>query len=168
MITYGKTWLKTGVAGDLRARALRGFYDGTQATRHLLEYCKGFHAPTGTLLIFTRDTGHHTGGWWKNPDYERCWHLSLSFYDEAGASAPKDKRLTEEWLDAFFGEEKRKLWCEPPYSPEGAARGVWHYRLFCDENWRPIIPRGEVYTREFTEAGWKSYSELHAPTEVNG
>lgn len=27
--------------------------------------------------------------------------------------------------------------------------------------WQPLKPRGEVYTRKFTEAGWKSYSELH-------
>ena len=40
--------------------------------------------------------------------------------------------------------------------------GVYHYRLFCDEGWQPLKPRGEVYTRDFIEKGWKSFSELHA------
>lgn len=47
------------------------------------EYAKRVHEPTGTMLLFTRDIGHHTSGWWKNPDYERCYHLSLSFWDLA-------------------------------------------------------------------------------------
>lgn len=160
---YDERWLKVGVAEDLRARARLGLNNGRAASQSYLEYCRGFQPSTGTLLIFTRDAGHHASGWWKNPDYERCWHLSLSFHDpETAESAPKDKRLTEEWLNVFFGEEKRKLWCEPPYSEEGKQRDVWHYRLFCDEHWRSIVPRGEVYTRELTEAGWKSYSEVQA------
>lgn len=159
--TYDARWLKAGVAGDMRARAMRGLYDGTEATASLLDYCRGWHPSTGTLLLFTRDVGHHSSGWWKNPDYERCWHLSLSFFDpETNERAPQDKKLAAEWLTAFYGDERRKLWCEPPYSDEGKASDVWHYRLFCDERWRPIVPRGEVYTREFTEVGWKSYSDL--------
>lgn len=159
--TYDERWLKAGVAGDMRARAMRGLYDGTEATAALLDYCRGWHPSTGTMLLFTRDVGHHTGGWWKNPDYERCWHLSLSFFDpEMRERAPQDKKLAADWLTAFYGDDRRKLWCEPPYSHEGKAADVWHYRLFCDEYWRPIVPRGEVYTREFTEAGWLSYSDL--------
>src|SRR5262249_14385874 len=42
----------------------------------------------------------------------------------------------------------------------GRKLDVWHYRLFCDPGWQPIKPRGEVYSRELTEAGWKSYSDL--------
>lgn len=34
-------------------------------------------------------------------------------------------------------------------------------QVFCDPAWQPLKPRGEVYTREFTEVGWKSFSELH-------
>jgi hypothetical protein len=33
--------------------------------------------------------------------------------------------------------------------------------VFCDERWQPILPRGEVYSREFTEKGWKSFSEMN-------
>jgi hypothetical protein len=167
--SYDERWLKAGVAGDMRARAMRGLYDGTEATAGLLDYCRGWHPSTGTLLLFTRDVGHHTGGWWKNPDYERCWHLSLSlsFFDpETRERAPQDKKLAAEWLTAFYGDDRRKLWCEPPYSEQGKAADVWHYRLFCDQYWRPIVPRGEVYSRELTEAGWKSYSDLRWEEEV--
>jgi hypothetical protein len=34
--------------------------------------------------------------------------------------------------------------------------------LFCDAQWQPILPRKEVYTREFTEAGWRSASQVLA------
>ncbi len=65
-------------------------------------------------------------------------------------------------LEKFFGNNRRLLWCEPPYSKQGKQVEVYHYRLFCDENWQPIMPRGEVYSKQFTELGWKSYSELHS------
>ena len=161
MLIFDSHILKATAAQMLRKRAGLGFFDGTERSAKYLEYCRAYHATSGTLLLFTRDTGHHTAGWWKNPDYERCWHLSLSFFDvESRERAPKDAGLTREWLSLFFGDDVRKLWCEPPYSREGKASDVWHYRLFCDEHWLPIIPRGEVYTREFTEAGWKSFSDL--------
>lgn len=68
--------------------------------------------------------------------------------------------LMDDGLRHGFRRE-RLLWCEPPYSEEGKKAGVYHYRLFCDENWQPIFPRGEVYSTQFTEMGWKSFSELH-------
>lgn len=108
------------------------------------------------LICFTRDTGHHSSGWWKNPDYERCYHLSISF------PGGRNQKAIERLLDGLYGEHKRWAWVEPPYSDKGKAKEVWHYRLFCDEHWQPIKPRGEVYSKEFTEAGWKSYSEVQA------
>jgi len=114
------------------------------------------------LVIFTRDTGHHSSGWWKNPDYERCYHLSLSFHDvETTQPASHQTALAERIARAFFGDNVSKLWIEPPYSDEGRTRDVYHYRLFCDQGWQPIVPRGEVYSRELTERGWKSWSDLH-------
>lgn len=64
-----------------------------------------------------------------------------------------------EMTDYF--ENRRLLWCEAPYSEQGKRNEVYHYRLFCDKNWQPIMPRGEVYSKQFTELGWKSFSELH-------
>jgi hypothetical protein len=108
----------------------------------------------------------HSIGWWKNPDYERCEHLSLSFRYADGTAAPHDHKLGRAWALAFFGEHARKLWVEPPYSPYGKQWDVYHYRLFVDPAWKPILPRKEVYTLEFTALGWKSWSELHAPGEI--
>lgn len=105
-------------------------------------------------VVFTRDIGYHSSGWWKNPDYERCWHLSISF---RGGS---EKKALEQILDNLFGENKKLIWIEPPYSSDGKKMDVWHYRLFCDVNWQPIKPRGEVYNTDFTERGWKSFSEV--------
>ena len=73
----------------------------------------------------------------------------------------RDIRKLEHILEKFFGNNRRLLWCEPPYSKQGKQAEVYHYRLFCNENWQPIMPRGEVYSKQFTEQGWKSYSELH-------
>lgn len=151
-----------------RRRAMRGLYDGqmTEANQDLIRLCSHrYHEirnALGAVIIFTRDTGHHTGGWWKNPDYERCWHLSLSQRDpRTGETVPADMAFFQRLAEAFFEDDVRKTWLEGPYSPEGKATGVWHYRLFCDEAWNPILPRGEVYNTEFTEAGWKSFSEIH-------
>lgn len=151
-----------------RRRAMRGLYDGrvTEANMALMQVCAHRFEQRlrdrAAMIIFTRDVGHHTAGWWKNPDYERCWHLSLSQRDPAtGASVPTEKPFFQELAEAFFGEDARKIWVEGPYSPEGKSRDVWHYRLFCNEAWEPILPRGEVYSKQFTEIGWRSFSEVH-------
>lgn len=123
---------------------------------------KALSRETLIRVIFTRDSGYHSAGWWKNPDYERCEHLSLSFLDaETGSKMDQQKTLAAKVSRAFFGDHIDKLWIEPPYSDEGRARSVYHYRLFCDIGWNPILPRGEVYSTHLTEKGWKSFSELH-------
>jgi len=161
---YGPNWLKTGVAKEMRRVAIaNGYYDGlaTQANMQRLDNCRGIHSVTGTSLIFTRDRGMHSSGWWKNPDYERCWHLSVSFTDPlTRENRPKDWDLTEEWLDAFFQDDKRFAWAEPPYTPQGKKQDTWHYRVFCDPTWKPWLPDGEVYSKDKTPAGWMSYSDL--------
>lgn len=128
---------------------------------YVMQRCRAV-VPDGTTLLFTRESGYHSGGWWKNPDYERCYHLSVSFFDpETLSPRPFSQKDADHWVKMFFRGNERLLWCEPPATKNGRALGVWHYRLFCDEGWQPIKPRGEVYGREFTEAGWKSFSEIH-------
>jgi hypothetical protein len=159
---YDKTWLKPSVTDDRIRAARKGTWDGLERDSYFSS-CHGYHRPSGTMIVFSRDTGHHTLGRWKNPDYERCWHLSMSFRDPAtGGPLPRDKKASQEWVKLFFRDHARKLWCEPPFSPEGKVADVWHYRLFCAPDWSPIIPRGEVYSKEFTEAGWLSYSDVQA------
>lgn len=124
--------------------------------------CRWFLEGHFVSIILTRDVYHHESGWWKNPDYERCWHLSLGFYDRNKQAKDKDIKKTELFLTYIFAKHKRKIWTEPPYSDQGKKKGIWHYRLFCDPNWIPIIPRKEVYSKDYTEPGWMSYSELQA------
>ena len=69
------------IVPTLRAAALLGITDGydNAANREYIGECSWFSPHRGVQIIFTRDTGHHSSGWLKNPDYERCWHLSLSY-----------------------------------------------------------------------------------------
>jgi len=128
--------------------------------------CRSVDAVTATRICFTRDVGYHSSGWWKNPDFERCLHLSLSPTPSSILTRAELSRETQRlWVEAFFRGETRRTWAEPAFTPAGKAAGVWHFRLFCDEGWQPITPRGEVYSRELTEAGWKSTSELLYATE---
>lgn len=122
------------------------------------------------IVMFSRDAGHHSGGWFKNPDYEYCYHLSLSYRGSDGdplnsarrlERAPQMHRLSEVFIKAFYDKFTHLVWAEPPFSKIGKKLQVWHYRVFTNERWQPMHPRGEVYTTEFTEKGWKSYSELY-------
>lgn len=167
MRIFSADWHIPGMAQWLKRQAYCGVMDMNSTTPHrherYMEACKGCHPQTGTLALLTRDTGHHTCGWWKNPDYERCLHLSLSFTDpETRQPREQDKDAADLWVHEVFGESSRLVWAEPPYSPEGKQKDVWHYRVFfADALFQvPLLPRGEVYTKEFTEAGWKSWSDV--------
>ena len=152
---------KSALVAIARRNAARGWFEGTDQTQnYLINHCRHLHLPTGTVAIYTRDRGHHACGWWKNPDYDRCLHLSLSFFDpETMERDEHNHRLAAEWVDLFFGKHKRWIWVEPPYSDHGRAVDSWHYRLFINPGGDPIKPRGEVYHRENTPAGWLSWSD---------
>lgn len=137
-----------------RLSAQLGTFDGLEHSLPYMEACRHLYAPLGAIVIFTRDVGHHSSGWWKNPDYERCYHLSVSFADGFA------RRKGEVMARAFFGHDVKLLWVEPPHTRQGKSAEVWHYRLFCDEAWMPIKPSGEVYSRAMP-AGWLSFSERH-------
>lgn len=131
--------------------AMAGLFTGRQDTFWLVHYCRHelIWGGSPTVAILTRDAGYHSGGWWKNPDYERCWHLSLSFAE--GFTRARGDSLAR----LLLGEEVRFAWIEPPLDPRV---GAWHYRVFCDPGWIPLKPRGEVYSR-FMPAEWRSFSE---------
>lgn len=159
---------------EMRLAAAMMNYNGkpTPAAQRHMRRCTRYHEPTQALMIYTRDAGMHSSGWWKNPDYERCLHLSLSFAAiESPISwqrLPFDRKMGAKWAEAFFGEHVSKLWLEGPFSDEGKACDVHHYRLFCDPSWTPMLPRGEVYSKEFTELGWKSWSDVHGVDNGDG
>jgi hypothetical protein len=153
-----------------KARAQRGIYDGlgTERNMRLMLHCSHLFAITpesSARMIYTRDAGHHSGGWWKNPDYERCLHLSISFcVNPTDEQLPFDRKQAGRIARAFFGDDAAKAWVERPYSPQGISCDVYHYRLFCNPAWEPIIPRREVYSKEDTPADWQSFSDLHGFT----
>ena len=152
-----------------RLVAERGVHDGRQNKRNLrliMACTHKYRVKKGLLasVLYTRDTGHHTSGWWKNPDYERCKHLTLSFVEEpthSNGRLPFQTTEAEKIARGFFGHDVKLTWFEPAYSEEGKVSGVGHYRLFCDSGWQPIKPRGEVYNTDWTPKDWKSFSELH-------
>ena len=148
--------------------ARSGEWDGTGLTPYF-QSCRESNPFRGLTTIFSRDVGYHTSGWWKNPDYERCYHLSLSFF-EPMTQAPRqyDKEIASKLVAGFFTKFAKWVWVEPPYSPDGHRAGVIHYRLFCDEAWQPIKPRGEVYSRELTESGWHSFSDVQEAIATTG
>ena len=152
-------WLETIVKFHVE-QACKGTFDGRRINAYF-QYCRMVHHFRGITIAFTRDVGYHTSGWWKNPDFERCYHLSISFFDPATLTPiPFEESIAKRIAKAFYTKYTKWVWVESPYSDEGKKLGVWHYRLFCDEHWQPILPRGEVYSRELTEAGWKSFSDV--------
>lgn len=153
--------MDTILIAAMKRQAETGIFDGTNEITQYFLSCKGHDFKTGTILIFTRDTGMHSSGWWKNPEYERCYHLSMSFrHILTGEYMPFNTKIAFTYVKAFFGDDYKKTWCEPPHSDDGKIADCWHYRLFCDENWQPIQPRGEVYSKTLTEAGFKTFSEV--------
>lgn len=181
------------VIAMIRQRSRSGVTTGNDrhpVEREYLRRCTHFHWTTGTLVMFTRDTGHHSSGWFKNSDYEHCRHLSLSFRapypgrhaDDLGnvhrigrlmrqmngwiELAPFNAAVAAEWVRLIHGDDARYAWHEGPFSAAGKEMGVQHWRVFTDPGGNAIKPRGEVYSRELTEAGWQSWSEVqgeHAP-----
>lgn len=151
------------IASRMRKIATHGEFNGRMSQIDSPYFRACTRTVFGTNLIYTRDSGHHTSGWFKNPLYERCLHLSTSPVAAVlwtPDTPDLDRKLRDGWIKAFFGDDVRYVWAESPKSRQGRAAGVWHWRLFCDEHWVPILPIGEVYSLDFTEKGWQSTSEL--------
>jgi hypothetical protein len=88
----------------------------------------------GLVVLFTRDSGMHESGWFKNPHFERCLHLSLSFRDPmTGEAAPWDEYVARRIARAFFDDAVKWIWTESANTEGGRKLGVVHYRVFCDE-----------------------------------
>jgi hypothetical protein len=110
-----------------------------------------------TNLLLTFDVGYHASGWWRNADYNACWHLSLS-WPSPGRPAPAYEEMPraelDYWARVFFGDFARWLWHEPGGAKQPGRslperlpyKHIEHLRLFVDEpTMQPIFPRGEVY-----------------------
>lgn len=150
----------------MKFQAELGYYTGYGTRKDLvnLQRCSGaiFENDVCICLIYTRDIGLHSSGWLKNPDYERGYHLSVSFKTTENLQPISyDFKRGREIVKLFFAGHMNLLWAEGPFSDLGKKLEVYHHRLFCDARWQPILPRKEVYTKDFTEKGWKSFSELY-------
>ena len=83
MRIFDKYWPKTSIVEQMKARAQ--LYGGRLPPTDMREglaivdACSAQYEQPGlyTSLIYTMDEGMHSIGWWKNPDYARCYHLSL-------------------------------------------------------------------------------------------
>jgi len=158
MTTLEKGLSEEQIIRKVVSNAKTGVWESPQPDEYFWS-CRFWIEKYDALIIFSRDSGHHTCGWWKNPDYERCYHLSISFIDKFYNRKPHKQKTADKIVKMLYGNKSNLIWCEPPYSKAGIENQVWHYRLFCDENWMAIKPRGEVYSKKFTEIGWMSYSE---------
>lgn len=160
------------LVADAYAKASSGWYTGDMET--LVRYGYAAEIPTRTnpdelalSIRFTRDRMHHSVGWWRNAEYEFCFHLSLSARPAAAVRAayagiqvpggvpfeelPKPEE--DYWGRLFFHDHADKVWHEPGgtdprLTPEEARRHrhISHLRLFLDpETFEPFLPAGEVY-----------------------
>ena len=156
------------IVKGMTRRAMTGWYVGDEES--LRRYCAVTDLLSVTTpevairLLFSRDKMHHSVGWWRNAEYEYCWHLSMSAWD-AGVviekmaptrtSEPYDVPEEDEryWTHAFFPVDFNKVWHEPggtdprlTLAEKMRHRHFVHQRLFLDpETFEPFVPTGEVY-----------------------
>jgi hypothetical protein len=152
------------IARQMRAKARTGWYVGDTETLEAYGAQRWTTAATTpeltVCLLLSRDKMHHSVGWWRNAEYEYCWHLSLSARDRLAFAARRPSGYEElpqdevrYWATLIFGEHVDKLWNEPGgtdprLEPAEKRRNalIWHLRLFLDpETKQPFIPTGEVY-----------------------
>ena len=119
-----------------------------------------------TQLRCSFDYAYHGSGWFKNSDFEQCLHVSVSHVDRGKTEVrhippdlgggtvvgpkletPSDAEVRA-WARAFFGEHERIAWLEPEASVLDPYRmpNIVHVRLYYDQEMRPFMPDGEVYT----------------------
>lgn len=72
-------WLDSLATSHLEAAA-KGEWDGSSPHTPYFQSYRFENPFRGLMTILTRDIGYHSSGWWKNPDFERCLHLSISFF----------------------------------------------------------------------------------------
>lgn len=153
-------------------KAMSGWFVGTMATLEAFGATADLPSRTNPAevwvrLLLTRDRSHHSSGWWRNAEYEFCWHLSISARPSAdcrlaalGLKKPDEvgyvdlPKLEETyWGRLVFGVHADKVWHEPggtdPSLTAAEARrnrSISHLRLFLDpDTFEPFIPSGEVY-----------------------
>lgn len=119
-----------------------------------LERCTVDHGPTRTRVMLTRDAGMHSSGWLRNPEFERCFHLSLSpFPDDVHVTIPHVEatrsRIEAAWVRTVYRE----------HTPVYVARAAVHGRREAAAG-RALAP--VLQPRVAAELGWRSASQVLA------
>lgn len=122
-------------------------YNGLQVdlTRHSFLTTALLEPDRPTRICLTYDFGTHASGWWRNSDYDRCWHVSISHPQENRLAIsrigtpeglleiqsphplhgkqfvgqvvePPSDEETRAWARAAFPHHYRWCWIEPPAS----------------------------------------------------
>lgn len=125
--------------------------------------CRRFNGGFGVASILTRDVGYQKAGMWQNPDFDRCLHLTLAFF-QPGTVNPTAQHhsVATAIIKKMFFPHVKWVWIEPPYSERDRSHDVWHYRLFCDERWQAMRPPSDDAAKELTAKGWKSFADVQA------
>lgn len=103
-------------------------------------------------VIASHDQGTHASGWWRNSDYDRCWHLSMCAQHHADGLVDLPAADLRAWAEGVYGRHLAIAWTEPPASKIDVHRNApaspytTHVRVFLDREGNPIQPEGEVYT----------------------
>lgn len=159
--------LKHWAAGARYIARAHPEYDGDiERNQWIIERCSHAMLIDGraVVVILSRDNLVKMG-FWKNTDFARCLHLSISFrYPSTGQPAPWCNATAKRIVAAVFGTDARLTWWEPAYTPEGKFCGVQHWRMFYSPGWwMPINPKGEPYTMN-VPFGWNEWTEYQADT----
>lgn len=111
-------------------------------------------------IIFSLDVGYHASGWFPNSTMDRCLHLSLSHPRNdrpvlrpdgqvgIASETPSDDEARA-WRNVFFPNHYRLALFEPSatvFDIHGRTPGVVHWRVWVNQQGRPVKPEGEAYT----------------------
>jgi len=169
-VYFGLRWTLREVASwMIRTNDLMRQAHSSQPGIRYISFNRGFHDKTQALLLYSREVWMPlTIGDKVIQDQTRWRHFSISFhntdilkdpehYGHARLPSRDDRVLVDRWIEAFFGNQRRLLLCEPPFTERGRQFDVWHYRLLVGENWLPAKVTREIPESEFEAAGWISY-----------
>lgn len=155
------------------ARGMRLFNGKASAENsvHIIRSSSLLHldADRQILVIYTRDYRAAGVPWFKNPELQYCFHLSLALRGPRDKPLPYNAEEGARVVRGFWGDDALRAWVEPAYNPEGQERDIWHYRLFTDEEGKPIVPKGEIgelYRPRGAPKHWRRFSDVHAPRSV--
>lgn len=154
----------------MAAKAMTGWFEGTLDSLTAFGATEDLPSRTDpeeiwVRLLLSRDRSHHASGWWRNAEWEYCWHLSISSRPAVEArmarvglaenvgyvDLPRDEEVY--WGRLFFGEYASMVWHEPggtdprlTQEERHRNKAIAHLRVFLDpETFEPFIPSGEVY-----------------------